>query len=150
MEEPIDPLRTITTTRLVRATRDKIYQAWTDPSILAKWWGPKGFTNTFHIFELRPKGLWDFTMHGPDGTDYNNVSEFAEIKPNERIVFDHVKPMHRFRASVTFSDHDGGTLITWHMIHPSVEECERMRAFVPQANEENLDRMEVEIHNFRS
>ncbi|MEO8067251.1 MAG: SRPBCC family protein [Flavobacteriales bacterium] len=146
MAEPIDPTRSITTTRVVGASRERVFRAWTDPTVLSKWWGPNGFTNTFHTFELRPGGTWDLTMHAPDGANYPNTSVFVEIAPNQRLVFDHIKPMHPFRAEVTFTEEEGGTLITWHMIHPTVEECERMRTFVPQANEENLDKLEAELY----
>ena len=44
-----------------------------------QWWGPNGFTNTFHEFDLRPGGAWRFIMHGPDGTDYPNESVFVEV-----------------------------------------------------------------------
>ena len=46
----------IISSRVVNAPVEKVFQAWTDPSHLAKWWGPAGFTNTFHQFDLRPGG----------------------------------------------------------------------------------------------
>ena len=47
-------------------SREQVFNAWTDPNRLKNWWGPKGFTNTFHEFDLRPGGKWSFIMHGPD------------------------------------------------------------------------------------
>ena len=56
-----------------------------------------GFTNTIEEFDLRPGGTWRLVMHGPDWTDYHNVSGFVEVVPAERIVYDHLEPIHRFR-----------------------------------------------------
>ena len=61
--------REIVSMRWIAASRGKIYQAFVDPAILAKWWGPQGFTNTFEVFEPRPGGDWLLIKHGPDGTD---------------------------------------------------------------------------------
>lgn len=70
--------------------REQVFEAWTDPYHLARWWGPYGFTNTFHEFDPRPGGVWRFVMRGPDGVDYPNKSVFIEIVRPERMVFDHV------------------------------------------------------------
>ena len=62
--------REIVSTRVLDAPRELVFRAFSDPDLLARWWGPEGFTNTFHEFDLRPDGAWRFVMHGPDGTDY--------------------------------------------------------------------------------
>lgn len=59
--------REIVSVRVVNASREIVFKAWTDPQHLRSWWGPNGFTNTFHEFDLKPEGHWRFTMHGPDG-----------------------------------------------------------------------------------
>jgi len=46
----------ILTTQLIGLPRELVFKAWTDPQHLAKWWGPKGFTNTFHEFDASPGG----------------------------------------------------------------------------------------------
>ncbi|MEO8588285.1 MAG: SRPBCC family protein [Flavobacteriales bacterium] len=139
--------REIITIRIINTPRERVFKAWTDPDILSRWWGPKGFTNTFHTFELRPDGIWDFTMHGPDGTNYHNTSVFERIEAPTLLVFNHLKPMHRFHVTVHFEDLGDRTRIEWHMLHPTVEECDRVRGFVPTANEENLDKLESELNS---
>ncbi len=52
-------------------------------------WGLKGFTTTIKEFDLRPGGRFKQVMHGPDGTDYPNLSLFREVVPHERIVYTH-------------------------------------------------------------
>lgn len=57
----------IVATRILDAPREVVFRAFTDPDRLAHWWGPKGFTNTFHQFDPRPGGKWRFVMCGPAG-----------------------------------------------------------------------------------
>src|SRR5437899_724194 len=132
--------REIVTTRMLHTPREKVFAAWTDPKLLAQWWGPNGFTNTFSEFDLRPGGAWKFVMHGPDGKNYPNHSVFAEITPPERIVFNHlVWPI--FRITATFDDVGGKTKLTFRMLFNTAAECEQVKAFALDANEQNFDRL---------
>jgi uncharacterized protein YndB with AHSA1/START domain len=81
--------REIVVTRSIQAPRRLVFEAYTHVSHLSNWWGPDGFTTTTHSFEFGPGGIWDFTMHGPDGTDYPNWIEWLEVSPPERIVLRH-------------------------------------------------------------
>jgi len=136
--------REIVSTRVVRATRETVWTAWTNPLHLARWWGPAGFTNTFHVFDLRPGGHWQFTMHGPDGANYRNESVFLEIERPARIVFDHVSPP-RFQVTATFAEEDGGTRITFRMTFENRRERDALAAIIVPANEQNFDRIEAEL-----
>lgn len=55
----------IVSRRVINTPQDKIFEAFRNPGLLAQWWGPEGFTNTFHTFDFRPDGVWEFIMHGP-------------------------------------------------------------------------------------
>jgi uncharacterized protein YndB with AHSA1/START domain len=138
-----DP-RDVVNVRVVLAPRDAIVDAYRDPEQLKLWWGPNGFTNTFQSFDFRPGGAWTHTMHGPDGTDYRNESEFVEMGP-ERIVVDHLRPMHRFRLTMSFDDLGDSTRVTWHMRFETAEECEKVRPWVEAGNEQNLDRLTAHL-----
>ena len=136
--------REIVTKRLLKAPRELVFRAWTDPEHLARWWGPKGFTNTFHEFDPRPGGTWKFVMHGPDGTDFKNKCVFVEIMKPERIVFDHVTGP-RFRATAAFAEQAGKTAVTFRMLFDTAAECARVKAYAADANEQNFDRLESEL-----
>ena len=136
--------REIVSTRVFDAPRERVFQAWTDPEHLARWWGPKGFTNTFDEFDPRPGGVWGFVMHGPDGVDYKNRSVFVEIVKPERIVFDHVSGP-RFRVTATFAEEAGRTRLTWLMLFETVAEYEKVRGYAVEGNRQNLDRLEAEL-----
>ena len=136
--------RSFENSRVFEAPRERVFRAWTDPEQLKRWWGPKGFTNTFHEFDPRPGGHWRFFMHGPDGTDYPNHSTFVEITEPERIVFDHITGP-RFRVIATFVVEGGRTRLTIRMLFETVAECEAVKHYAVSANEQNLDRLQAEL-----
>jgi uncharacterized protein YndB with AHSA1/START domain len=140
-----DTDREIVSTRVINAPRELVFRAWTEPDHLARWWGPKGFTNTFHECDVRPGGKWRFVMHGPNGADYQNESVFLEVVKPERIVLRHLKTIHTFQITATFEDLGGKTKLTWRMLFDTAAEYDKVRGFVPRANEENLDRLEAEL-----
>ena len=108
-QEP-ESKRELATSRLIEAPRERVFAALSDPARLARWWGPKGFRNTFQEFDLRPGGRWVFVMHGPDGRDYPNQSVFVEVKPPKRVVLRHVSSP-RFEMTITFEDERGRTRV---------------------------------------
>jgi len=136
--------REIVTTRVIDAPRELVFKAWIDPEQLARWWGPKGFSNTFHEFEPKPGGAWRFVMHGPDGRDYKNESVFLDVETPERIVFRHVSPP-QFTARITFAEHAGKTKVTWRMIFETATERDNVARYAVGANEENMDRLEAQL-----
>ncbi|WP_112134491.1 SRPBCC family protein [Glycomyces dulcitolivorans] len=81
--------REIVISRVVDGPRALVFKAFTEVRHLSRWWGPDGFTTTTRSFEFREGGAWEFTMHGPDGTDYPNWITWREIAPPERISLVH-------------------------------------------------------------
>ena len=141
--EPLSD-REIVTTRAIDVPRELVFKAWTDPEHLAQWWGPKGFTNTFQEFDMRPGGVWRFVMHGPDGVDYKNKSVFVEIVKPERIVFQHVSGP-QFQVTATFAEQAGKTKLTFQMLFETAAECAKVKGFAVEANEQNFDRLEAQL-----
>jgi len=145
---PSSPDREIISVRVFDASPEQLFQAWTDPAILARWWGPKDFKNTFEVFEPRPSGTWKFVMHGPDGTDYKNESIFRELEKPSRIVLDHLSSP-RFRVVATFAAEADRTQLTFRMIFETAEMRDRVKGVVVNANEENFDRLAVQLQPLR-
>ena len=130
--------------RMLDAPRALVWKAWTDPDILKQWWGPNGFTNTFHEFDLRPGGDWRFVMHGPDGKNYDNHNVFVEISPQSRIVMDHiVDPL--FRITATFEDLGDKTRLTFSGLFESVAMFDSVKAFAIPGNRQTLDRLAAKL-----
>jgi uncharacterized protein YndB with AHSA1/START domain len=135
--------REIVNTRTFNVSREVLFNSWEDPELLAQWWGPNGFTNTFHDFEFRPGGTWKFTMHAPNGADFYNTSIFKEIVKPERIVFLHLLPVHEFLLTAVFEDLGDKAKLTFRQLFDTVEEVHRFGKFITEANEQNLDRLEA-------
>jgi len=138
--ETPDPARDHVSSVLLDATPEEVFEAYADPALLARWWGPAGFTNTFHEFDLRPGGRWRFDMHGPNGATYANESVFLEIAPPARLLIDHVCPPH-FKLLVTLTRRGNATEQVWRMRHASAEQREKLAPLIGPANEENFDRL---------
>jgi len=82
-----DTGREIVVTRVIEARRQVVFDAFTDPERLGRWWGPNGSRVTTHSFDFRPGGIWDATIHRPNGAEYPSRIEWSEIVPPERIVW---------------------------------------------------------------
>jgi uncharacterized protein YndB with AHSA1/START domain len=137
--------RELMTSRVLNASRERVFQAFSDGNQLAKWWGPNGFTNTFDEFDFRAGGSWKFVMHGPDGKNYKNEQRFAEITKPERIVFHHLSSP-RFHLTVTLDEAGAGkTKITWRQLFETAEECARIATYAVDGNEQNLDRLAAHL-----
>ena len=112
--------RELLITRTLNAPVELVWEVFTKPEHVVNWWGPNGFTNTINTMDVRPGGLWDLVMHGPDGTDYKNKSIYKEIVVNKKIVFNHFNP--DFTTTIEFEEQGEQTHLRWHMLFNSVEE----------------------------
>jgi uncharacterized protein YndB with AHSA1/START domain len=74
-------------TRVINASRQSVFRAWTDPRQLAHWWGPHGFTNPVCELDVRPGGAWRIVMRSDDGVAYPLKGVYLEIVESERLVF---------------------------------------------------------------
>lgn len=123
-------------TRVYDAPVQAVWEAWTDPEQVAQWWGPRGFTLTTHNKDLRPGGIWAYTMHGPDGVDYPNKTVYLEVEECVKLVYDHGGNDDRppmFRVTVLFSEEGGKTRMEMSMTLPTPEAAEQARQFIKKA-----------------
>jgi uncharacterized protein YndB with AHSA1/START domain len=104
--------------RIFDAPRRLVFQAWTDPVHLARWWGPHGFTIVCCEAEVRPGGGWRRTMRGPEGGVICKRGVYREIAAPARLVFTYVSddaagnPGSETLVTVTFADIGGKTRLT--------------------------------------
>jgi uncharacterized protein YndB with AHSA1/START domain len=123
-------------TRIYDAPVKAVWNAWTDPKQVAQWWGPRGFTLTTHSKDLRAGGTWVYTMHGPDGVDYPNRTEYLEVEKYARLVYDHGANDERpalFRVTVLFKEVQGKTRMEMTMALPTAEAVNEARKFIKKA-----------------
>src|SRR5256885_16784067 len=116
--------REIVMSRVISAPRDLVFEAFTQVRHLSRWWGPDGFTTTTRSFEFRVGGTWDFVMHGPDGTDYQEWISWTEIAPPERIALLHGESRgdpNAFQSGLTFAPDGAATPIEIRTVFPTKE-----------------------------
>lgn len=117
--------REIVVSRVINGPRRLVFEAYTEARHLAAWWGPHGFSITTNSFEFRPGGIWEFVMHGPDGTDYPNHVEWLEIDRPQRIALRHgtkAGDPDSFVSTITLEEQNGErTLVTLHSLFATKE-----------------------------
>jgi uncharacterized protein YndB with AHSA1/START domain len=116
--------------RTFDAPRKLVWQAWTEPKHLTRWYGPKGFTAPFCTVDLRVGGRYLNCMRSPEGQDFWSTGVYREIVEAERIVCTdsfadesgNVVPATHYgmdpdfplelQITVTLEDDDGATKMT--------------------------------------
>ncbi len=116
--------REIVISRVIDAPPELLFEAFTEVRHLSRWWGPEGFSTTTGSFEFRVGGEWDFTMHGPDGTDYQEWITWTEIAPPERITLVHGESRgdpNAFQSTLTFQPDGAATRIEMRTVFATKE-----------------------------
>ena len=135
--EPGTGDREIIITRIIDAPRELVFEAFTEVRHLSQWWGPEGFGTTTRSFDFRVGGAWDFVMHGPDGTDYQEFITWTEIAPPERIALLPDTP------TLAESGLEGFNLSAWHAIWAPAGTPEDVRKRLSGALQKALADQEV-------
>jgi uncharacterized protein YndB with AHSA1/START domain len=116
--------REIVISRIISAPRELVFEAFTEVRHLSRWWGPEGFTTTTRAFEFRVGGVWDFVMHGPDGTDYQEWISWTKIAPPDLIALLHGEfrgDPNAFESVLTFAPDGVTTRIEMRTVFPTKE-----------------------------
>ncbi len=116
--------------RLLNVPRSAVWQAWSDPKELVKWWCPKPWSTELRGFDFRPGGAFYTFMRGPDGDTSDNPGVFLDILPQQRIVFTSslvegwrpAKPWLALTAIFTMEDEGKGTRYTAQALHKDEED----------------------------
>lgn len=133
----------IVSERFFAGDRAHLFNAFANPDLLEKWWGPHDFTNRIEEFDLAPGGTWRIVMTSSNGNDFANRWTFKQVVPNERITAFHHEPLHVFELDMHYADADGGTRLTWRMSFEDTPENRQLEKFLAAANQQNFDRLET-------
>lgn len=87
MEHTPTATRVLEITRMFDAPRELVWQAWTDPQHLMRWWGPEHFTSPACQIDLRVGGKYLFCMQAPDGQKFWSTGVYQELAAPERMVY---------------------------------------------------------------
>ena len=121
--------RDLVITRTLRAPRQALWRAWSEPELLKQWWCPRPWTTEVRAFDLRAGGAFHTFMQGPDGGTSDNPGSFLEVVPQSRLVFTSMltagwrphKPWMGFTAIITMEDEGADSRYTAHVMHPDAE-----------------------------
>jgi len=142
--------REIVITRVIDGPQELVFEAFTEIRHLSRWWGPEGFTTTTRVFDFRVGGKWDFVMHGPDGTDYQEWISWSEIAPPERIAMLHGEfrdDPNAFESIITFAPDGAATRVEMRAVFPTrelrVEAVEKYHAI--EGGQQTLSKLAAHI-----
>jgi uncharacterized protein YndB with AHSA1/START domain len=144
--------RDLVKTRILDAPRALVFEAWTDPQRLRRWWCPERFTNSVCELDARPGGAIRIHMHGPDGTVYRMTGVVREIVPPERLVFICTPldatgaPLFETLNTVTFEEWNGKTRLTLRAsVTMTTEKAPCYLSGMEQGWAQSLDRLAGEV-----
>lgn len=145
--------------RIYDAPVKLVWNVWTDPEHVKNWWDPRGFTLTTHSKDFKVGGKWVYTMHGPDGTDYPNITTYHEIVKYSRLVYDHGASEDRpamFKVTVNFIElKNNKTKMEMWMALESAEAAKQTKQFIKSAGgnatwDRLAEYLDHDIHNTES
>ncbi len=123
-----DAKKEFTITRVFDAPRELVWKAWTDPKLLAQWWGPQGVTNPICEFDAVPNGAIHIVMEAGEemgdfkGTRWPMTGTIKEIEEPSRLVYSSINmtdaagsPTFETLITVTFENDGEKTKMTFHV-----------------------------------
>lgn len=136
----------VTYTREFNAPRELVFRAFTEPDLIAQWWGPRRYTTVIDKLEMRPGGMWRFVQRDQDGNEYGFHGVCHDVIAPERIVqtfeFEGV-PGHVILETLTLEDFGGKTRVRGQSVYQSLEDRDGMVAAGMESGlTEGLDRLE--------
>jgi uncharacterized protein YndB with AHSA1/START domain len=121
--------RELVVTRRFNAPARIVFAAWTTPELLRKWWAPKSFGVSFISCEadVRSGGTYRFVFgHPSSGEPMAFFGRYIEVIPNARLVWTNEEGGEGGSVTtVSFEEHAGETLVTFHDLYPSKEALEK-------------------------
>lgn len=137
--------REIIITRSFNAPRHLVFQAWTKPEHVRRWYGLQFLNMIVCEIDLRPNGRWRYVLQAPDGNEYAFSGEYRAIVPPERLVYTEgfeAMPGHESLITLTLEEQDGKTLYTSHSLYQSVEDRDgHIQSGMEAGMRETLDRL---------
>jgi len=134
----------IAITRVFDAPRELVWKAWTEPDQLARWWGPRGWSNPLEMItmDVRPGGTFRVTSVSGEGAEMSSQGVFREVVEPERLVLEEPAEdaWHEGAVSVvTFTDLGEGR--TEMVLQSTIQTTDEMRGHAEAGLTSSLDRL---------
>ncbi|MEX2487491.1 MAG: SRPBCC domain-containing protein [Nitriliruptoraceae bacterium] len=79
---------TLTVTSVFEASPERVWQLWSDPRQLERWWGPSPYPATVVDHDLRPGGRVSYYMTSPEGDKHHGYWRVLDVTPPHRLVLE--------------------------------------------------------------
>jgi uncharacterized protein YndB with AHSA1/START domain len=144
----------VTQERYFDAPRELVFTVFTDPALLAQWWGPARYTTTVERMDVREGGSWRFIQADGDGREFAFNGLYHVVDAPHQVVqtfeFEGLPERHVILETMTLDDVDGRTLMTQRSVFQSVEDRDGMLASGMQdGSTEANDRLEALLESLR-
>ena len=125
---------TVTLIADFEAPVDRVWELWSDPRKLERWWGPPGYPATVEKHDLSPKGQVAYSMTGPEGDEHHGIWRITAVDPPSSLEFTDafanedwtpIADMPVSTVSVRLTERDGGTRMEMHSSFESREDMEK-------------------------
>ena len=112
-------------TRAFNAPRQRVFAAYTDPTLIPQWWGPRRYTTVVDRMEVKKGGVWRYVQRSAQGEEFAFNGVYHEITSPERLI--HTFEFEGLAGHVglvvtTFEEKDGQTILNEKSIYPSIED----------------------------
>jgi uncharacterized protein YndB with AHSA1/START domain len=117
--------RELVVTRTFNGPARIVFEAWTRPELLKRWWALKsmGMVMLSCEADVRAGGRYRFEFAHGDST-MAFFGKYLEVIPNSRLVWTNEESDDGAVTTVTFEEKDGKTLLVLHELYPSQEACD--------------------------
>ncbi|WP_214477497.1 SRPBCC domain-containing protein [Mesorhizobium sp. dw_380] len=139
--------------RIFNAPIERVFRLWTDPLLVAQWWGIRDCTIPHCVLDVRVGGRWRIDMLTASGVLYRNQGSYIEVVENSRLSYSDEpdpeirewagKPPGQSRHTVTFTPHGGQTHVHFEVTLASAADRERLLALgMRDGWSQSFDRLE--------
>lgn len=114
--------RELVISRTVRGPARIVFEAWTKPELLERWWTPKSFPIKLLSCEMEARVGGNYRLRfGYDGSTFEFFGRYLEVTPHSRLVWTNDEGEGETITTVTFEETAGTTLLVVHDLYPSKE-----------------------------
>ena len=141
--------RELAITRTFNGPARMVFEAWTKPELLKRWWAPKSTGVYLRSCEadVRVGGRYRFEFGHGDSTPMAFFGKYIEVTPPSRLVWTNDETDDGAVTTVTFEEKGGKTLLVLHEVYPSKEAIDRAIAGVEGGMPETFEQLDELLVN---
>lgn len=146
--------REIVLTRSFDAPRKLVFEAWTKPEHVRRWWGCSDFPMTVCEIDLRVGGAWRYVMSAPSGDEHGFHGVYREVVAPARLVHTYIyepMPQHGAVNTVLFDEHNGRTTVIETVLHQTTQARDgHLHSGMETGAAESLNRLDAYLETMKS